>query len=47
MDIMQIAAAAIFLGSIFLVITGWIDSVLAALLGIILMVLLAIRRVAF
>jgi Na+/H+ antiporter NhaD/arsenite permease-like protein len=35
-------AGAVFLGSIFLVITGWIDSVLAALLGIILMVLLGI-----
>src|SRR5512136_176883 len=42
MDIIQIAAALIFLGSIFLVITGWIDSVLAALTGIILMVLLGI-----
>ncbi len=42
MDLLQIAAGAIFLGSIFLVITGWIDSVLAALLGIILMVFLGI-----
>jgi len=42
MDIIQIAAALIFLGSIFLVITGWVDSVLAALSGIVLMVLLGI-----
>lgn len=42
MDLVQIEAGVIFLGSIFLVITGWIDSVLAALLGIILMILLGI-----
>ena len=42
MNVVQIAAGVIFLGSIFLVITGWIDSVLAALLGIILMILLGI-----
>jgi len=42
MDIIQLATVTIFLGSIFLVITGWIDSVLAALLGITLMVLLGI-----
>lgn len=38
MDFIQIAATVIFLASIILVITGWIDSVLAALLGILVMV---------
>lgn len=38
MDITQIIASCIFLGSIFLVIVGWIDSVVAAVLGVILMV---------
>ncbi|MCX5817022.1 MAG: SLC13 family permease [Proteobacteria bacterium] len=38
MDFLQIAACVIFLASIILVITGWIDSVIAALLGIILMI---------
>lgn len=38
MDFLQIAASVIFLASIILVITGWIDSVLAALLGIVLMI---------
>ena len=33
MEFIQIAASVIFLASIILVITGWIDSVLAALLG--------------
>lgn len=42
MDFAQLIAIVIFLGAIFLVITGWIDSVLAALLGIVLMVLLGI-----
>lgn len=38
MDFLQVAASAIFLASIILVITGWIDSVLAALLGILFMI---------
>jgi Na+/H+ antiporter NhaD/arsenite permease-like protein len=38
MDFMQIAASVIFLASIILVITGWIDSVIAALLGILFMI---------
>lgn len=38
MELTQIVAAIIFLASIILVITGWIDSVLAALLGIIAMI---------
>jgi len=42
MDFVQLIACVIFLGTIFLVITGWIDTVLAAFLGIILMVLLGI-----
>jgi len=37
-ELTQIVAAIIFLASIILVITGWIDSVLAALLGIIAMI---------
>jgi Na+/H+ antiporter NhaD/arsenite permease-like protein len=39
MELLQIVASVIFLGSIVLVITGWIDSVIAALLGVILMIL--------
>ena len=42
MDFSQVIAGLVFLGSIFLVITGWIDTVLAAFSGIILMVLLGI-----
>ncbi|MCX5806159.1 MAG: SLC13 family permease [Proteobacteria bacterium] len=42
MDFMQIAASVIFLASIILVITGWIDSVIAALSGIILMIFVGI-----
>lgn len=38
MDFLQIAASVIFLASIILVITGWIDSVIAALLGILFMI---------
>ena len=38
MEFIQIAAGVIFLASIILVITGWIDSVLAALLGILFMI---------
>ncbi|MBI5583354.1 MAG: hypothetical protein HY892_05995 [Deltaproteobacteria bacterium] len=38
MDLLQILTVLIFLGSIILVITGWIDSVVAALLGIVLMI---------
>ena len=38
MEFTQIAASVIFLASIILVITGWIDSVIAALGGILLMV---------
>ncbi len=38
MEFTQIAAGIIFLASIILVITGWIDSVLAALLGILFMI---------
>lgn len=38
MEFTQIAASIIFLASIILVITGWIDSVLAALLGILFMI---------
>lgn len=38
MEFAQIAASVIFLASIILVITGWIDSVLAALLGILFMI---------
>lgn len=38
MDFLQIAASVIFLISIVLVITGWIDSVIAALLGILFMI---------
>ncbi|MCX5813829.1 MAG: SLC13 family permease [Proteobacteria bacterium] len=42
MDFIQIAASVIFLASIILVITGWIDSVIAALSGIILMIFVGI-----
>lgn len=42
MDYLQIAATAVFLISIILVITGWIDSVIAALLGIVVMVVFGI-----
>jgi len=42
MDLLQVVAGMIFLGAIFLVITGWIDTVLAAFSGIILMVLFGI-----
>lgn len=38
MEFIQVAASVIFLASIILVITGWIDSVLAALLGILFMI---------
>jgi len=39
---MQIAATVVFLASIILVITGWVDSVIAALGGILLMVFLGV-----
>jgi Na+/H+ antiporter NhaD/arsenite permease-like protein len=42
MDPLQIIASIVFLGSIILVITGWIDSVIAALLGIIIMILFGV-----
>jgi Na+/H+ antiporter NhaD/arsenite permease-like protein len=42
MDFVQLIADVIFFGTIFLVITGWIDTVLAAFSGILLMVLLGI-----
>ena len=42
MELVQIIASIIFLGSIVLVITGWIDSVIAALIGIILMILFGV-----
>jgi len=42
MELIQIVASIIFLGSIVLVITGWIDSVIAALLGIIAMILFGV-----
>ncbi len=42
MDFLQIASCVIFLISIILVITGWIDSVIAALLGILFMVFFGI-----
>lgn len=38
MESLPILASAIFIGAVFLVITGWIDSVIAALLGVIVMV---------
>src|SRR5512136_1270897 len=42
MELLQIIASVVFLGSIVLVITGWIDSVIAALLGIIAMILFGV-----
>ncbi len=42
MELLQIVASIIFLSSIVLVITGWIDSVIAALLGIVAMILFGI-----
>ena len=42
MELVQIIATVIFLGSIVLVITGWIDSVIAAILGIIVMILFGV-----
>jgi Na+/H+ antiporter NhaD/arsenite permease-like protein len=42
MEFTQIAASVIFLASIILVITGWIDSVIAALGGILLMIFFGI-----
>lgn len=42
MEPIQIIASVIFLGSIVLVITGWIDSVIAALLGIFAMILFGV-----
>src|SRR4030043_678897 len=42
MELLQIAASIIFLGSIILWITGWIDSVIAAMLGIIAMILFGV-----
>ena len=42
MELLQIIASIIFLGSIVLVITGWIDSVIAAILGIIVMILFGV-----
>ena len=42
MEFMQVAATVVFLASIILVITGWIDSVIAALGGILLMVFLGV-----
>jgi Na+/H+ antiporter NhaD/arsenite permease-like protein len=42
MEWVQILASIIFLGSIVLVITGWIDSVIAAMLGIIAMILFGV-----
>ena len=42
MEFTQIAAAVIFLASIILVITGWIDSVIAAMGGILLMIFFGI-----
>jgi Na+/H+ antiporter NhaD/arsenite permease-like protein len=42
MELLQIIASIIFLSSIVLVISGWIDSVIAALLGIIAMILFGV-----
>ena len=42
MEWLQIVASLIFLGSIVLVITGWIDSVIAAILGIVVMILFGV-----
>jgi len=42
MEWLQRIASLIFLGSIVLVITGWIDSVIAAILGIVVMILFGV-----
>ena len=42
MDPIQLIASVIFLGSIVLIVTGWIDSVVAAMLGIIAMVVFGV-----
>lgn len=42
MEFSQIAATVVFLASIILVITGWIDSVIAALLGILAMIYMGV-----
>jgi Na+/H+ antiporter NhaD/arsenite permease-like protein len=42
MELIQIVASIIFLGSIVLVITGWIDSLIAAILGIVAMILFGV-----
>ena len=42
MDLLQIAAVIIFLFSIVLIITGWIDSVIAALSGIVMMIFIGV-----
>ena len=42
MDLLQVLTVIIFLGSIVLIITGWIDSVIAALLGIIMMIFIGV-----
>ncbi len=42
MDPLQLATVIIFLFSIVLIITGWIDSVIAALLGIVLMIFIGV-----
>ena len=42
MEWLQIIASIIFIGSIVLVITGWIDSLIAAILGIIAMILFGV-----
>ncbi|HBL24358.1 MAG TPA: hypothetical protein DDZ40_09605, partial [Deltaproteobacteria bacterium] len=44
MDFLQTVSLVIFLASIILVITGWIDSVLAALLGILFMIFFGIMN---
>jgi Na+/H+ antiporter NhaD/arsenite permease-like protein len=46
MELIQIIAGVIFLASIVFVIGGWIDSVIAALLGIVLMILLGVMTEA-
>jgi Na+/H+ antiporter NhaD/arsenite permease-like protein len=42
MDPLQLATVIIFLFSVVLIITGWIDSVIAALLGIVLMIFIGV-----
>lgn len=42
MEPIQVISSLLFLGSILLVITGWIDSVIAAMLGIIVMILFGV-----